>query len=239
MRDWEPQLAAARLSARAGGRAVRAQFGKSEVTTYKGADDVLLAADVIAQDIIVEQLTEFDADYGILAEEGPRTPWPDREFVWVVDPLDGSNNFGFGIAHCAIAITLFHEDSVVLSVVWDPLLDREFFAFLPSGRCFCPSSTIVAPTSSIERTTVSLVANYSVAARDWVNHASAVFGERCRRAVNLWAPALDLALVSEGPIDAVICHDGDLRDTCGGLFLVIAAGGAVLDLDGRPLTVRG
>lgn len=56
--------------------------------------------------------------------------------------------------------------------------------------------------------------------------------------VNLWAPALDLALVSSGSLDAMVCRDAAFLDVCGGMFLVREAGGQVLDLNGNPLQVR-
>jgi myo-inositol-1(or 4)-monophosphatase len=56
--------------------------------------------------------------------------------------------------------------------------------------------------------------------------------------VNLWAPALDLALVADGTIDAMVCHNAALLDVCGGMFLVESAAGRVVTFDGTPLSVQ-
>jgi myo-inositol-1(or 4)-monophosphatase len=234
MNTWQRQLDVALASARAGGRAIRSQFGRRLVDGYKGSNDVLLRADVAAQEVIVGRLQDAFPDSAVLAEEGARASWPDRELVWVVDPLDGSNNFGFGIAHCAISITLFHDESVVLALVVDPLLGREYVA--ASG---CLSEGPPVREVPLERTTVSLVTNYSASGETWTAHARTVIGHHCRRVVSLWAPALDLALVADGSLDAMVCYEGDLRDTCGGLFLVAAAGGHVVDFKGQPFVPQG
>jgi myo-inositol-1(or 4)-monophosphatase len=232
MTGWETQLDVARKGARLAGQALRSQFGKRAIAAYKGPNDVLLAADLTAQDVIAGQLRGAYPGYGLISEEEIRGPWPERDSVWVVDPLDGSNNFGYGIAHCAVAITLFHWDSVVLALVFDPLLEREFFA--TEHRAPTP---LAGEGVRLCEATVSLVTNYSPLGRDWLTQVNEALGSRCKRLVNLWAPALDLALVATGELDAMVCHDGDALDVCGGLFLVRSAGGCVLDLHGQPLGI--
>ena len=55
--------------------------------------------------------------------------------------------------------------------------------------------------------------------------------ERCKRVVNMWAPALDLALIACGALDAMVCRDAALLDVCAGMFLVAESGGHVLGMD--------
>jgi myo-inositol-1(or 4)-monophosphatase len=229
---WEPQLAAAVESARRAGKELQAQFGVRRTGRYKGRHDVQLRADLEAQQIIVDSLAEAFPGYGVLAEEGLRARWPDTERVWVIDPLDGTNNFGYGIGHCAISIALFDGEHVVLAVVVDPLLNREFIAVEGRPRPALPGGEV-----PLGRATVSLVTDYSEAGRIWGNRMSESLGARCKRTVSMWAPSLDLALISEGALDGMICNRGDMLDLCGGVFLVTAAGGSVLDMAGRPLRI--
>ncbi|TVL87825.1 inositol monophosphatase [Streptomyces sp. SAJ15] len=241
-RDVERELAVARHAARSAGKALRDQFGSRLISAAKGPHDVQLRADVTAQDIIARQLRAEFPDYGVVAEEEPYTRWPDTPLTWAVDPLDGTNNFGFGIAHCAIAISLFERERVVLALVFDPLLDRECFAVDAAGtvgggdRARPPAPP--AEGVPLRQAVISLVTNYSDGGHAWFRRADALAAERCRRAVNLWAPALDLALVAEGVLDGMVCHGGYLLDVCGGLFLVQAAGGCVLDPHGHPTTAE-
>jgi myo-inositol-1(or 4)-monophosphatase len=231
--DWEPQLKAALRSARAAGTELQSHFGGRAVSEYRGRHDVQLKADILAHRIIAESLSAAFPDYGLLSEEGECHEWPDKEHTWVVDPLDGTNNFGYGIAHCAISITLFRRERVVMALIADPLLNREFYATEHAPMTRVPDTDV-----PLRRATVSLVTNYSDEGREWGSRVSDFLGAHCKRTVSLWAPALDLALVATGAMDAVVCHHGYLLDVCGGLFLVESAGGVVLDLAGKATTFR-
>ncbi|MEV4348231.1 inositol monophosphatase [Actinoplanes sp. NPDC049596] len=225
------QLSAARRAVHAAAAAIRAEFGVREITAYKGPSDVQLKADLVAQRTIIEILSEEFPDYGIVSEEGLDTSWPDTRHTWLVDPLDGTNNFGYGIAHCAIAITLFSGSRIVLALVFDPILGREYSATTgpsgPGGR---------RPRTDLAHATLSLVTGYSRSARDYGRHAERLLTDRCKRILNLWAPALDLALVSTGALDGIVCIDAKLLDVCAGLHLLEASGACVVGPDGRRLT---
>jgi myo-inositol-1(or 4)-monophosphatase len=230
---WEYHLNIARRAASEAGDAIRSQFGCRSITSYKGIHDVQLEADLLAQRIIVSKLTQESPECGIVAEEGSYKKWPDDELAWAVDPLDGSNNFAYGIAHCAIAISLFRGDSVVLALVWDPVTEREFFATDDQ-----PMTRRVTGDIGLERATVSLVTNYSQDNHVWGSSFSDWLGARCKRVTTLWAPALDLALVADGSLDAMVCHEADLLDVCGGAYLVKSSGGSILSHDGRRIEIR-
>lgn len=232
-KTWENHLHIARQAAKEAGNAIRDQFGSRVITTYKGSYDVQLEADLIAQEIILSHLNRRSPEYGVIAEEGAYNRWPDNELTWAVDPLDGSNNFGYGIAHCAIAISLFHGDSVVLALVLDPLTGREFFA--TETRSMATQAISAVP---LKHATVSLVTSYSQEDHVWGSHFSDWLGAQCKRVTTLWAPALDLALVANGSLDAMVCHEADLLDVCSGVFLVESAGGHIVGLDGRPVKIR-
>ncbi len=230
---WEQHLRIARQAARDAGKAVRGQFGHRVITTYKGSHDVLLEADLVAQRIILARLSREFPKCGVVAEEGSLKRWPDDEMAWAVNPLDGSNNFGYGIAHCAIVISLFRGESTVLALVFDPLTEREFFA--TENR---PMAAEVTGETPLRHATISLVTSYSQEHRVWGSRFSDWLGARCKRITSLWAPALDLALVASGSLDGMVCHEADLLDVCSGAFLVRSVGGNIVGFDGHPMEIR-
>ena len=226
-------LAVASQAATAAAHAIRPEFGRRTISAFKGSHDVQLRADLVAQQIVVDTLTKSFPECGIVAEEDYGT-WSDERFLWAVDPLDGTNNFGYGIAHFAIAITLFQDDRVALALIYDPYGGRVFSVregHRPEG--WEPYTRV-----PLARSTLSLVTGYADPGPEWGARFTEWMGPRCKRVVNLWAPALDLALVSTGALDAMVCRDATLLDVCGGLFLVKAAGGVIFGLDGAPLEVR-
>ncbi|WNI15294.1 inositol monophosphatase family protein [Actinacidiphila sp. ITFR-21] len=233
-KGWQKEMKAAVSAAREAGSVIRADFGDRKVVQRKGHYDVQLRADLTSQRVIVRQLTDLFPDYGIVSEEGMQGGWDETDLTWVVDPLDGTNNFGYGIAHCAVAITLFAGDAAVLAVVLDPLLGRTFTA--TAGDT--PRSGDLAAATALRDATVALVTDYSVEGRVTGRHIEDMLSGNCKRVTTMWAPALDLALVGSGAIDAMVARNAALMDVCAGILLVQAAGGTVLGLDGRPLELR-
>jgi myo-inositol-1(or 4)-monophosphatase len=230
--SWEQQLKVARSVAGEAAAAISPEFGHRYITQRRGPYDVQLRADITAQDIIVSRLLAEFPDYGLVAEEGMQDGWNQASNMWAVDPLDGTNNFGYGIAHCATSIALFAEEQVVLSVVRDVLLDREYYAIQAK-----PRADVRFAHTPVERATVSLVTDYSPEGRVGGNELERVLSAHCKRVVTLWAPALDLALIANGGLDAMVCLRASLLDVCSGIFLVQMAGGSVLDPGGLPLRI--
>jgi myo-inositol-1(or 4)-monophosphatase len=230
--QWSKELRIARQASRAAGLAIRDDFGLRHITSRKGPFDVQLRADNTSQRVIIEELSMESPLYPIVAEEGLENLWESDGRIWVVDPLDGTNNFGYGVAHCAIAISLFDGEDVTVAVVRDPLLGREFAGVAGEVHPAAPTEVVTLPDA-----TVSLISNYTVTARSNIGSIEQRLGQRCKRVFRLWAPALDLALVANDVIDAVVCLNAKLLDVCAGAFLVKSSGGHILGMDGRPLNI--
>jgi hypothetical protein len=94
-------------------------------------------------------------------------------------------------------------DRVRLALVLDPLSEREYVA-----TAHAPLPSVPTAEVAMKEAVISLVTNYSDTGYEWFRRADALAAKRCRRAVNLWAPALGLALVASGAIDAMVCHGG-------------------------------
>src|SRR5215472_9454511 len=227
---WNEHLATALRCAHGAGAAIRQRFGSRDIVTYKGPYDVQLRADLIAQECIVGELSSRYPGDSIVAEEGPRATWPDTGHLWAVDPLDGTNNFGYGVAHCAVAITLFAAQRPVLALVYDPLLDREFFATEDRVPVHRRPGGVALPQA-----TISLVTDYSARGRHEGLRIGNILSNECKRVFTMWAPALDLALVATGGIDAMVCRQAAFLDVCAGMFLVRSHGGRILAPDGVEL----
>jgi myo-inositol-1(or 4)-monophosphatase len=230
---WTRELDSARGTVREVARAIRPEFGKRAITTSRGLHDVQLHADLLAHDIISARLKSEYPGYGLVTEEDPGIPWPEADKMWVVDPLDGTNNFGYGIAHCAVALTLFSADRVVLAIIFDPILGREYYATEVAHSGFS-----VPATTPLGRATVSVVTDYSEDGRVRGQDVSSKIGSRSKRVVSLWSPAMDLALVASGGLDGMVCYRGSLLEVCGGLYVLQSAGGHVIGFDGEPLDIR-
>ncbi len=118
-------------AARAAGRSLVKDFREVEnlQVSVKGAGDFVSRADIEAERIIREMLTEARPNYGWLGEEsGGEVAGADPTRRWIVDPLDGTTNFLHGLPHWAVSIALEHKGEVVAGVVYDPAKDEMFVA---------------------------------------------------------------------------------------------------------------
>jgi myo-inositol-1(or 4)-monophosphatase len=122
-------------TARLAGRSLVKDFREVENLQVgtKGPGDFVSKADISAEQIIREALTEARPTYGWLGEESGETPGTDPTRRWIVDPLDGTTNFLHGMPHWAVSIALEHKGEIVAGVVFDAAKDEMFYAEKGAG----------------------------------------------------------------------------------------------------------
>jgi len=127
-----PLTAEAISMAREAGRILRRRFRTAVRITVKGPADVVTAADIEAQGLIVRRLRRKFPGHGILAEEGLDAT-AGTEWRWIVDPLDGTKNFARGLPSFCVSIAAERNGQVELGVVHDPMHDELFVAVRGCG----------------------------------------------------------------------------------------------------------
>jgi myo-inositol-1(or 4)-monophosphatase len=122
-------------AARKAARSLLRDFGEVEQlqVSSKGPGDFVSRADLRAEALVRETLTEARPNYGWLGEESSEVKGADPTRRWIVDPLDGTTNFLHGLPHWAVSIGLEHKGEVVAGVVYDPAKDEIFVAEKGSG----------------------------------------------------------------------------------------------------------
>ncbi len=217
-------------AARAAGRSLSKDFREVEnlQVSMKGAGDFVTKADIAAEEIIREQLTEARPTYGWVGEESKAVEGADPTRRWIVDPLDGTTNFLHGMPHWAVSIALEHKGEIVAGVVYDPTKDEMFFAekgqgawmnetrLRVSGRrrlieCVFATGLPFAGRGDLPETLQDLARILPTCA-----------------GVRRWgAAALDLTYVAAGRYDGFWERNLHLWDMAAGLVIVREAGGLV------------
>ena len=126
-----PMLNIAIKAARAAGSIINRAALDLEVIKVgsKGPNDFVSEVDRKAEEIIIQILLEAYPGHGILAEESGREHGArDSEYVWIIDPLDGTTNFLHGFPVYAVSIALAFRGQVQQAVVYDPTRNDLFFA---------------------------------------------------------------------------------------------------------------
>ena len=108
---------------------------KLQVST-KGPFDFVSNADIKAEKIIIEELNKSKRNYSIICEESGYKINDDKNNFWIIDPIDGTNNFLHGIPHFAITIALKSNNEIVSGITYDPIKDEMFYAEKNNGAYF-------------------------------------------------------------------------------------------------------
>lgn len=212
-------------------------FGGHTQSRLKGRFDIQIDADVDAENEIVPRLRKLIPGAEVSSEETVAPVDWDRLDVWIVDPLDGTNNYYAAIPYLAISIALRHDHELVLAVVHDPILHHSYGACLGDGAWRDSHRFDSLPPRPIEQGTVSLITNYSSAGRRAGESLYLRLSSISRRVTTLWAPAADLVRTATGHIDGVVCLKALYGDVCSGLLILAESGGTILGVDGEVLDV--
>ncbi len=202
-----------------------------EVTiTKKAHNDFVSEVDLQSERIIVETLQKCYPDHGILTEESGQISQSD-DYLWIIDPLDGTRNYLHGLPLFAISIALMHKGQVILGLVYDPLREELFSAARGEGARLNEHRIRVAKRVQLAE---CLVGTGFPAAQD--DHCLAMFTRVLLHASDVrctGSAALNLAYVAAGRLDAFWEIHLKSWDIAAGSLLVKEAGGFVSDIFGR------
>jgi myo-inositol-1(or 4)-monophosphatase len=221
-------LAAAVEAAHAAGAVMRKNFHLPKKINESHQHDIKLELDVRCQKLIERKLRHAAPDYAVLGEEGVigDTAATDR---WVVDPIDGTVNFTYGIPHACVSIALQHRISenqfeTVAGVVYDPFTDETYTA-LQNGPAKLNGKAIhVSDRSRLDEAIVSIGFAKSKQSLEKMLPQFNQLVHKVRKIRIMGAAALAMVYVAAGRFDAYV--EGGIR------LWDIAAGGLILERAG-------
>ena len=228
-------LELAERAARAAGDVLLSYYGQAPegLASKTSVTDPVSDADREAERIIRDLLLGERPDDGILGEEGSESR-SDSGRTWIVDPLDGTVNFLYGLRTWAVSIALEDEEGLAAGVVFDPVDGECFTAVRGEGARMNGNAIRVNGCDRLERAMVAT--GFSYVAEERAEQAQLLLAllPRIRDVRRAGAAALDLAYVAAGRVDAYYERGLKRWDEAAGLLLVAEAGGTLADLDGEP-----
>ncbi len=233
----EPMTSIALRAARkAGEMIVRASDDLDKVAVRsKHANDFVSDIDEQAEQEIVRQLRRAYPDHGILGEESGRSGPEDAEYLWIIDPLDGTTNFVRGIPHYGVSIACLHKGRLEHAVVVNPVLREEFTASRGRGAQLNGRRIRVSKLGSLEGALLGTGIPFKGHQDQHLpayTQSLATLASQCAGIRRAGAASLDLAYVAAGRLDAFWEVGLSIWDIAAGALLVREAGGLVADLDG-------
>jgi len=223
----------ARDLARAAGAALRARPDDLGVTTKSGPTDVVTVMDKAAEKVILAGLAQARPDDAIVSEESAASGGTSG-VRWLVDPLDGTVNYLYGIPRYAVSIAAEVGGEMACGVVLDVVLGQEYTA-TRGGGAYCDGvrlacSTETDPAQALLATGFAYdVGRRTVQARTIASVLPAVRDIR-----RFGSAALDLCDVASGRVDAYYEAGMHPWDWAAGALIAREAGARVDGLSGRP-----
>jgi myo-inositol-1(or 4)-monophosphatase len=201
----------------------------------KGPNDYVSEVDRSAEMIIINTLLEAYPGHGILAEESGREHGAKHsDYVWIIDPLDGTTNFLHGFPVYAVSIALAHRGQVQQAVVYDPTRNDLFFASKGRGA-FCNDRRL--RVSKRTRITDALIGTgFPFRKGDNFKRYVKMFEEVMQSCAGLRRPgaaALDLCYVAAGYYDGFFETGLSPWDIAAGSLMITEAGGLIGNFTGE------
>ncbi len=222
-------------AARKAGRGLARDFGEvAELqVSRKGAADFVSAADLKAEQTLMDELLKARPGYGFLGEERGQVEGTDKTHLWIVDPLDGTTNFLHAMPHFAINIALQREGQIVAGVTFNPATGDLFWSERGKGAFLNDRRLRVAARSRLDEAVFAT----GIPFLGHGQHARFLkelhqVSQRVAGVRRFGAAALDLAWVAAGRFDGFWERDLSAWDMAAGILLVREAGGVVTDAEG-------
>jgi myo-inositol-1(or 4)-monophosphatase len=233
--DLLSRIAAAQRAVLAQTGLLHREFGRAE-SKWKSDGSRVTAVDVaISEGIFRELAAQFPADQFFseeLADPGAPIPVTAR-FCWMLDPIDGTNNFALGLPHCAIALALCEHGEPIYGVVYD--LSRR--TLMHGGPGFgVHDGARAARVSTAAPTRETLIGFHSPSDPALLPSAQGIVAAHKIR--GLGSATLHLAYVAAGLLDGCVDFNVKIWDLAAAIPLVRAGGGEVHFLNGPQLPLR-
>ena len=204
--------------------------------SQKLVNDFVTDVDHAAEAVIIETLLAAYPGHGILAEEsGQEHGAKDSEFVWIIDPLDGTTNFIHGLPVYCVSIALAVKGKVEQAVIYDPSRNDLFTATKGRGAYMNDRRLRVSKRIKLQECLIST--GFPFRPTDDFNNYLRMMGDVMQRTAGLRRPgaaALDLAYVAAGFTDGFFETGLQPWDVAAGSLLVTEAGGLVGNFTGEP-----
>ena len=202
----------------------------------KNTNDYVTEVDRASEKEIIDQILKAYPEHGIRAEEGGGANTnPDAEYIWVIDPLDGTTNYIRGIPHYSISIACLHKGRLEHAIIIDPVRQEEFTASRGRGAQLNGRRIRVSKRKSLEGALLATGIPYKARQQEHLDSYLASLKSLSEQTAGIrrgGSAALDLAYVAAGRVDGFWEIGLSEWDIAAGALLIQEAGGLISDFNG-------
>jgi myo-inositol-1(or 4)-monophosphatase len=233
------ELRVAIRAAKEAGKILKQHYGKIKKITYKKEYSRLTAADLLAEKKIIGIIKKEFPEYSIYSEEkGFETKKSD--YMWVIDPLDGTTNYSIMLPFFNVAIGLAFKGEPILGVVYYPPYNELFYAEKGKGAFLNGKRIHVSSKKELIKSVVGYC--HGERTPKAIKRATEIYVNLKRIATNrtrqFGSAALELSYCACGRIDAFEMSDMNAYDVAAGVAIVREAGGKVTDFENKKFDLK-
>ena len=211
-------------------------FGEIEnlQVSIKGPSDFVSSADKKVEKTLIKELEKARPDYSFLSEEIGKIDKKNKNYKWIIDPIDGTLNFLHGIPHFAISVALEKEKEIVCGVIYDPIKDELFFAEKNQGAFLNNQKIRVSKRKTIKDCMLltggpsSKSNNKQISLQEYEKISNTITSPLRK----MGSAALDMAYIAAGRADGFFQRNLNYWDVAAGLIIIREAGGIISDFSG-------
>ena len=223
------ELEVAIIAAKEAGEILKERFPKDNTVILKEDKSFQTESDILSEKKIISIIKESFPNHSIKAEESGLSE-KDSEYLWLIDPLDGTTNYTIKFPLFAVSIALAKKGIVQLGVVYNPILGDLFIAEKGSGATLDDALIKVSNKNKLSSTFIGY--SRSQKKKEEFARIFPKFELATRTPKILGSVALQLCYVANGVLDASVSLIANSWDTAAGVVIVREAGGEATDLEG-------
>ena len=229
------------LACRKASKILIRDFGEVEnlQVSLKGPGDFVSASDKKVEKTLIDELQKARPNYSILSEEIGEIN-NDKDFKWIIDPIDGTSNFLHGIPHFAISIGLEHKGEIISGIIYDPIKDEMFTAEKGNGSYLNNQRIRVSSRSKLKNCLI-----VTGGPRRNQKDRDLALKEYDKISLSVDIPirkmgsaSLDMAYVAAGRFDGMWHRNLNYWDIAAGIIIIKEAGGFVTDINGNDTYIE-
>lgn len=226
-------------AATAAGETLRQEYQKNHTGQRKADNTLMSEADFAAEKVIIETIQKNFPSHAIFSEEAglARRSFsegePDSEYLWLIDPLDGSTNFLHHLGNFCTAIALVKNQQPQLAAVYLPLTDELFLAEQGKDATLNGQTIRVSETHDAARNALVAWGRSSIN-RERHARLYASLTNHVRSLRFMGSVVMSACYTACGRFDTFVNSDIKLYDAMAGAIIAQAAGGVITDFSGNP-----
>lgn len=220
-------------AARAAGKILLELFKKGAEFSMKNKYDILSEADLASEKIIIDKIKESFPEHSIFSEEAGKE-MTDSDYLWIIDPVDGTINFSRGMEEFCVSIALSHKGEIILGVIYQPVTDKLYVAERGKGAFLNGDKIAVSPETELINTIAATDNSGKIDARLQAFQTLVTVCKEVRNIRICGSAAINFVRLAEGKMDFYYKPRFNYWDFAAGMIILEEAGGRATDYEGNP-----